>query len=73
MAAADTVDLKSSTHGWYQTRLMYLDEMIQEYGRYTPEQLSRIIAKRLGVEYYMVTTVTEGLFILAELDGYATN
>jgi hypothetical protein len=45
--------------------------------RYLPatmEELARQITERQGeIQVWKITSLTEGLMILAELDGYATN
>ncbi|MGW6597926.1 hypothetical protein [Streptomyces sp. NPDC055036] len=72
-AGADLITLNSSQHGQFQTQTVHLDEMIREYGQKTPEELSRILQDESGDPNYVVTTITEGLMVLAEYRGYATN
>jgi hypothetical protein len=60
-------------HGQYQTTPEALDIMI---GRYLPasvESLQREIRERSGDATYTIKSVVEGLMILQEYDGYATN
>lgn len=60
-------------HGRYQTRVAELDLMIQRYLPASVEDLRNLIQERQGGPGYSLSTVTEGLMILAELDGHATN
>lgn len=77
MALHDKITLEGE-HGQYQTRVGSLDLMIQRYLGVSVEparvnDLQEIIREESGDPNYKITTVTEGLMILAEYRGYATN
>jgi hypothetical protein len=72
VAAWDKITLEGE-HGQYQTRVAELDLMIMRYLPASVEDLRDLIRERQGDPDYNVSTVTEGLMILAELDGYAIN
>jgi hypothetical protein len=60
-------------HGQYQTRVGALDLMIMRYLPASVNDLQEILRERSGDPHYTISTVTEGLLILAEYDGHATN
>lgn len=72
MAAWDLITLQGE-HGQYQTRVSALDLVIARYLPASPNDLQEEIRERTGDPERTVATMTEGLMILAELDGYATN
>lgn len=72
MALTDKITLEGE-HGQYQTYVGRLDTLIARYLPASVEDLQEIIWERQGDPEYRVSTVTEGLMILAELDGLATN
>jgi hypothetical protein len=72
MAAHDLITLEGE-HGQYQTRVAALDLMITRYLPASVNGLQTLIRERQGDESYKIGTVAEGLMILAELDGHATN
>ncbi|WP_138958983.1 hypothetical protein [Streptomyces sp. YIM 121038] len=72
MAEYDVITLKGE-HGTYQTRVGALDIMIARYLPASSNGLQDLIRKRQGNPAYHVSTVSEALMILAELDGFATN
>jgi hypothetical protein len=70
----DTVNLRSALHGGYQCKAADLDRAMSRYLPATMEELARQITERQGeIQVWKITSLTEGLMILAELDGYATN
>jgi len=72
MAMHDLITLEGS-HGQYQTRVGALDMMIRRYLPASVNDLQEELRARSGDDDYKIHTVTEGLMILAEYDGYATN
>lgn len=60
-------------HGQYQTTPEALDLMIARYLPASVEDLQREIRERSGDPQYSIKSVSEGLMILQEYDGYATN
>lgn len=72
MAMHDVITLEGE-HGQYQTRVGALDLMIQKYLPATVGDLQEIIREESGDPHYTIATVTEGLMILAEYRGLATN
>lgn len=72
MATHDKITLEGE-HGQYQTTTIALDLMIGRYMPASPNDLQLEVRERHGDPEFRVTTVTEGLMILAELDGHATN
>ncbi len=69
----DKIGLRSSAHGHFETTPEALDLMIGSYLPTSVQDLEKLIAERLGEARYPLTSVIEGLMVLAELDGYATN
>lgn len=70
----DTITLHSEVHGTYQCTPHSLHVMMRRYLPAKREELEQIITERLGDSVtYPLSSVTEGLMILAELDGYGTN
>jgi hypothetical protein len=72
MAMHDLITLEGE-HGQYQTRVGALDLMIQRYLPASVNDLQEIIREESGDPTYKIHTVTEGLMILAEYRGHATN
>lgn len=76
MSATDKITLEGE-HGQYQTRTGSLDIMIRHVLNgdlpTSVAGLQREIRERSGDPNYKIHTVTEGLMILAEYEGYATN
>lgn len=61
-------------HGQFQTSAGSLDSLMERYLPASPTQLRAVIAQRSEiVDYDDLTTITECLMVLAELDGLATN
>jgi hypothetical protein len=71
MALTDEITLEGE-HGQYRARVESLDLVIARYLPASVAGLREIIRERTGEERTL-TTIMEGLMILAELDGFATN
>lgn len=72
MALHDKITL-TGEHGTYQTQVDSLDLMIQRYLPASAADLQKIIREESGDPTYTIHTVIEGLMILAEYRGFATN
>jgi hypothetical protein len=72
------IAMRITSHGWYQTTAERFDQLVAEY---LPASVGDLRAQLQGIsndegwdiDYSDLTTVTECLFVLAELRGYATN
>jgi len=72
MALTDEITLEGE-HGQYRARVESLDLVIARYLPASVAGLREIIRERTGEPERTLTTIMEGLMILAELDGFATN
>lgn len=70
---SDRITLRSTVHGSFQVSAESLDRLMDRYLPASPAQLRKIIAERSEVDYSDLTTITECLMVLGELDGLATN
>lgn len=73
MTDAESRITLTGPHGAYQTHPSSLDDMMERYLPARREQLQEIIRERSGDPEYTIGSVTEGLMILQEHDGRATN
>jgi hypothetical protein len=65
----DVITLEGE-HGKYRTRVGALDLMIQRYLPASVNDLQDIIREEQGDPEWKISTVAEGLMILAELRGH---
>jgi hypothetical protein len=70
MAMHDVLTLEGE-HGTYKTRAGELDLMIMHYLPASVADLRDLIRERQGDPEYRVSSVSEALMILAELDGHS--
>lgn len=73
------VALYIAAHGQYQTDTASFDALLTEYGHLPVDKLRATVQKLGdeqhggGIDYSDLRSVTECLFIMAELSGMATN
>lgn len=72
MAMHDKITLQGE-HGQYQTTVGLLDRVLLTYLPASADDLQKIIREESGDPTYTIHTITEGLMILAEYRGFATN
>jgi hypothetical protein len=79
MARPGHVSLRITDHGAYQTDIASFDALWAEYGHLKLDELRAQIQKFSdeqhggGIDYSDLRTLTECMFIMAELSGMATN
>lgn len=73
------VALYIPAHGQYETDTASFDALLTEYGTWTLPRLREAVQKLateehgMDIDYSDLRTVTECLFVMAELSGMATN
>ena len=68
-----------AAHGAYETSTASFDQLLADYGHLNVVKFKALVQKLSdeehggGIDYSDLTSVTECLFIMAELTGWATN